>query len=51
MGKIAVYNNKYCTKPKIIKYGNSKYSFIKYMNGGYLLIRLRNKITSTLKDD
>ena len=51
MGKIAVYDNKYCIKPRIIKCGNSKYSFIKYFNGGYLLIRLRNKIKSTSKDD
>jgi len=51
MGEIAVYDNKYCIKPRIIKYGNCRYSFIKYLNGGYLLIHLRNKITSTSKDD
>ena len=51
MGKIAVYDNKYCIKPRIIKYGNCRYSFIKYLNDGYLFIRLRNKITSTSKDD
>lgn len=48
MDKIAVYDNKYCIKPRIIKLGNRRYSFIKYLNGGYLLIRLRNKITSTM---
>ena len=51
MGEIAVYDNKYCIKPRIIKCGNSRYSFIKYLNGGYLFIRLGNKITSTSKDD
>ena len=51
MGKIAVYDNKYCIKQRIIKCGNCRYSFIKYLNGGYLFIRLRNKITSTSQDD
>ena len=51
MGEIAVYDNKYCIKPRIIKYRNCRYSFTKYLNGGYLLIRLRNKITSTSKVD
>jgi len=50
-GKIAVYENVYCSKPQIIQYGNFRYSFIKYMNGGHLLIRLRNKPISTYKDD
>jgi len=51
MGEIAVLDNKYCIKPRIIKLGNCRYSFIKYLDGGYLFIRLRNKITSTSKHD
>ena len=47
---IACYDNIYCTNPKVINFGNVRYSYIRYFNGGHLLIRLSNKPVSTLQE-
>lgn len=47
---IATVDNYYCRHPEVLRSGNKRYKYIKYFNGGYLLIKQKNKKESTLKE-